>query len=101
MKYVLLGTLSADWAMKQEKRITTVKRKLKEMGMKLDALYYTQGPFDFVDVIDAPDAASMLAFSVWYSQQGFGKIMSLPAFDERQMVSALLKSGARGRRTKG
>lgn len=100
MKYVLLGTLSADWAMKQEKRITTVRRKLKEMGMKLDLLYYTQGQYDFVDVIDAPDAGAMLAFSVWYSQQGFGKLISMPAFDERQMVAALLKSGARGRRAK-
>ena len=35
MKYVLLGSLSADWAVKQEKRVTTARAKLKQLGMKL------------------------------------------------------------------
>jgi hypothetical protein len=39
----------------------------------------------------------MLAFSVWYSEQGYGKIMSLPAFDERTFVKAMAKGGLRGK----
>lgn len=98
MKYVILGTLSADWASKQAKRTTTARRKAKELGIKVESVYYTQGSHDFVDVLDVPDPNAMLAFSVWYSQQGFGKLTSMPAFDERQMVGALKKSGARGKR---
>lgn len=97
MKYVLLGTLTSESLTKQQRRITTARAKLKELGMKLESVYYTQGPYDFVDVVDAPDAEAVLAFSVWYSQQGYGKLMSLPAFDERTTVKVLAKGGLRGR----
>ncbi len=98
MKYVLLGTLGSDSLVKQKRRITTARAKLKELGMKLESVYYTQGPYDFVDVVSAPNAEAMLAFSVWYSQQGFGKIMSLPAVDERTTVKALTAGGVRGKK---
>ena len=98
MKYVMLGTLGADSLSKQTARATTARAKLRELGIKLESVYYTQGPYDFVDAVDAPNAEAMLAFSVWYSQQGFGKVQSLPAFDERSFVKALGKSGLRGKK---
>jgi len=97
MKYVLLGTLSADWATKQSKRTENARAKLRALGIRLESVYYTQGRYDFIDVVDAPDSQAMLAFSVWYAQQGYGRLQSLPAFDERTMVSALKKAGARGK----
>jgi uncharacterized protein with GYD domain len=97
MKYVLLGTLSPTSLAKQDKRTTSARRKMSELGIKIESIYYLQGPLDFVDVVDAPDAETMLAFSVWYSQQGFGKVVSCPAFDERGMVKALRKGGMRGK----
>lgn len=100
MKYVLLGSLNAETMSRQENRTTTARAKLKELGIKLESVYYTQGPYDFVDVVDAPTPEAMLAFSVWYGQQGFGRIQSLPAFDERTMVKSLQQAGIRGRKTK-
>jgi len=97
MKYVMLGTLNTDSLARQKKRATTARAKLKQLGMKLDAVYYTQGHYDFIDIVDAPNAEAMLAFSVWYSQQGFGKVVSMPAFDERSFVKALAKGGLRGK----
>jgi uncharacterized protein with GYD domain len=97
MKYVLLGSLNSDSLAKQQRRLTTARAKLKELGMKLESVYYTQGPYDFVDVVEAPSAEAMLAFSVWYSQQGNGRVMSMPAFDERTTVRALGKAGLRGK----
>jgi uncharacterized protein with GYD domain len=97
MKYVLLGSLGADSLAKQKKRTTTARAKLKQLGIKLESVYYTQGEYDFVDVVEAPDAEAMLAFSVWYGQQGYGKLTSCPAFDERTFVRALGKGGLRGR----
>jgi uncharacterized protein with GYD domain len=98
MKYVLLGSLNAETMTRQEKRTTTARTKMKELGIRLESVYYTQGPYDFVDVVDAPGSEAMLAFSVWYAQQGFGKIQSLPAFDERAMVKSLALSGVRGKK---
>ena len=84
MKYVLLGSLSDKWATKQAQRTKGAK-------VKLEAVYYTQGEFDFVDVVNAPNAEAVLAFSVWYAKQGYGRIRSMPAFDEKAMSTALKK----------
>jgi len=96
MKYVLLGTLAPGAMKKQESRTENARAKLRALGIKLESVYYTQGAYDFVDVVDAPDTDAMLAFSVWYAEQGYGKLSSLPAFDERVMVRALRKGGVRG-----
>lgn len=100
MKYILLGSLNAEMMTRQEKRTTSARSKMRELGIKLESVHYTQGPYDFVDVVEAPNAEAMLAFSVWYGQQGFGRIQSMPAFDERTMVKSLTKAGMRGRKAK-
>ena len=91
MRYVLLGNLSDQWASRQAQRTRSAKAKLKKLGIKLESVYYTQGEFDFVDIVDAPKAEALLAFSVWYAKQGYGRIRSMPAFDEKAMTAALKK----------
>lgn len=93
MKYVMLGVLDAAWAGKQADRVKRAEAKLKELGIKLEGIHYTQGQFDFVDVVDAPDPEAMLGFSVWYASQGFGRIQSLPAFQQRAFEAAVRKAG--------
>ena len=93
MKYVLLGTLSKDWAERHAERTDKAKAKLKELNIKLEAVYYTQGAFDFVDIVEAPDPDAMLAFSIWYVRQGFGRFQTMPAFDDAAMRAALGKTG--------
>ena len=68
------------------------KSKLDALGIKIGLLYYTQGPYDFVDVVDVPNAEALLAFSVWYSAQGLGRIQSMPAFDAKTFETALKKA---------
>ena len=91
MKYVLLGNLSDKWAAKQTIRTRQARDKLSTLGITLEAVYYTQGEFDFVDIVEAPDSEAVLAFSVWYAKQGYGRIRSLPAFDTRSMTKAMKK----------
>ena len=55
-------------------------------------LYYTQGQYDFVDVVDAPNPEAVLAFSVWYANKGFGRLQSMPAFDEKAMDKAVKRA---------
>ena len=92
MKYVLLGSLSDEWAKKQTQRTQAAKTKLKGLGIKLESVYYAQGPYDFVDVVNAPNAEAVLAFSVWYANKGYGRLTSMPAFDEKAMAKALKKA---------
>lgn len=56
MKYVLLGNLSPEWASKQSERVGKAKAKLDKLGIKIESIHYTQGYYDFVDVVDAPKA---------------------------------------------
>jgi uncharacterized protein with GYD domain len=88
MKYVLLGTLGPEWASKQSERVDKAKAKLEKLGIKLESVHYTQGPYDFVDVVDAPNPEAMLSFSIWYVTQGLGRIQSLPAFDAKGFEAA-------------
>jgi uncharacterized protein with GYD domain len=89
MKYVLLGSLSPEWASKQSERTGKAKAKLDKLGIKIESIHYTQGTYDFVDIVDAPNADAMLAFSVWYSTQGLGRIQTMPAFDAKSFESAV------------
>ena len=88
MKYILLGTIDSKWLNKQSDRYTKSSEKLKHLGIKLENVYYTQGKYDFVDVITAPGAESVLTFSIWYAAKGFGRIKSLPAFGDKAMKKA-------------
>lgn len=92
MKYVLLGTLSQQWAGRQSERTEAAKAKLDKLGVKLLSVNYTQGEYDFVDVVEASDAEGVLAFSIWYAREGYGRICSMPAFDEAAMTKAAKKA---------
>ena len=91
MKYIFLGTIGTNWLSKQGERYMKASAKLKQLGIKLESVHYTQGQYDFVDVVDAPGPEAVLAFSIWYSNKGFGKIQSLPAFGDRIMRKILKK----------
>jgi uncharacterized protein with GYD domain len=94
MKYVLLGNLSPEYASKQSERVKKAKAKLDQLGIKIESIHYTQGYYDFVDIVDAPNPEAMLAFSVWYATQGLGRIQSMPAFDAKTFENAI--KGAAG-----
>ena len=89
MKYVLLGNLSPEWASKHSDRTSKAKAKLDKLGIRIESIHYTQGYYDFVDVVDAPNQEAMLAFSVWYAANGLGRIQSMPAFDAKSFEAAI------------
>ena len=91
MKYIFLGTIGANWLSKQGARFKKANTKLKQLGIRLDSVHYTQGQYDFVDVVDAPGPDAVLAFSIWYSNKGFGRIQTLPAFGDQAMRKAINK----------
>jgi uncharacterized protein with GYD domain len=89
MKYVLLGSLSPEWANKQSERVGKAKARLDKLGIRVESIHYTQGAYDFVDIVDAPNPEAVLAFSVWYAGQGLGRIQSMPAFEAKTFETAL------------
>ncbi len=55
MKYIFMGTIAPEWIGRQTERLQSCKVKADELGMSFDAIYYTQGIYDFVDVVEASD----------------------------------------------
>ena len=92
MRYVLLGHLSADWATKQKQRVAKAKAKAKQLKIKIESVNYTQGQYDFVDLVSAPTPEAILAFSVWYAKAGLGRITTMPAYDDAAMQKAVKKA---------
>ncbi len=81
MKYILLGTLNPEWVARHGSRVESAKERLAQLGIALEAVYYTQVSYDFVDVVDAPEPEDLLTFTLWYVGQGYGRIETMPAFD--------------------
>jgi uncharacterized protein with GYD domain len=91
-KYILLGKINSDWIGRQKERVDGSKAKVAELGINIKAIYYTQGDYDFVDVIEAADASAALTFSIWFAKQGYGRITTMPAFDIEDMEAATSKA---------
>lgn len=89
MRYILLGTLAPEWIGRQRERVKAARAKAAELGISIEAVYYTQGHYDFVALIHASDPYVALAFTIWYAKQGFGRIATMPAFDEAGMEAAV------------
>ncbi|MEM7224186.1 MAG: GYD domain-containing protein [Pseudomonadota bacterium] len=89
MKFVFLGTLAPDQIDRPRERTAACKKKAAELGMTFEVIYYTQGVHDFVSIVDASDTYVVLGFSLWYAKQGYGRISTLPAFDEAAMDRAV------------
>ncbi len=89
MKYVFLGTINPDWVGRQKERLESARKKAQALGVTLEGVYYTQGIYDFVDIVEASDVEGVIAFSLWYARQGYGRITTMPAFGEPVIESAL------------
>ena len=92
MKYVLLGSISPSWIGKQAERYKKSNEKLKQLGIKQVSVLYTQGQYDFVEIIEAPGPESVLGFTIWYARKGYGTIQTLPAFEDKE-IRKIIKKG--------
>ena len=90
MRYVILGKINPEWHNRSE-RFSKSKDKLQALGVKLESVHYTQGAFDFVDIISTDNPQAALAFSIWYGTQGYGSITTMPAYTPEEFSQAIEK----------
>src|SRR5919198_1506995 len=65
--YIMLSTLTAQGVQTLKAnpdRLREVNRDVEELGAKVVHQWATLGPFDFVNVVEAPDAATIARVSV-------------------------------------
>ncbi|MEO8015909.1 GYD domain-containing protein [Polaromonas sp.] len=75
------------------KRADMVMEAASKFGSKMTHLYWTQGQYDLISIIEAPDDASATAFGLAIASAGNVRMQTLRAFNRDEMNSILGKLG--------
>ena len=81
--YILLSTLTVQGVQtlkSNPERLREVNRDVEELGARVLHQWATLGPFDFVNVIEAPDDATVARISIALAARGSAKFQTMPAF---------------------
>lgn len=92
--YVMLTTLT-DEGRKTIKehpdRIKEVNREVEAMGVKVLAQYAVLGPYDFVNILEAPDNETVSRVAVELGSRGTLQTMTLAAVSVDELIASLKK----------
>ena len=92
--YILLSNLTEEgWRTIRERpqRIKEVNKEIEAYGAKVVAQYATLGPYDFVNIVEAPDNKTIARVSVELGSRGTIQIESLPAIPLEEFITAIKK----------
>ncbi len=70
-------------------RIRGVNREVESMGVKIVAQYALLGPFDFVNILEAPDTETVVKIAIELGSRGTIEPMTLPAMSLDQFISSI------------
>ncbi len=70
-------------------RLLQVNRDVEELGCRVIHQWATLGEFDFVNVVEAPDIATIAKVSVALGSRGSTKIETLPALEIEEFLRTL------------
>jgi uncharacterized protein with GYD domain len=90
--YILLTTLTAQGVQtlrSNPDRLREVNRDVEELGARVLHQWATLGPFDFVNVVDAPDDATIARVSVALGARGSAKLQTMAALEIDDFLNAL------------
>ncbi|MFC5753001.1 GYD domain-containing protein [Actinomadura rugatobispora] len=77
---------------------TTIERSeaftstLEGLGARLVALYWTEGPYDLVSVIEAPDDKTAVAAMLRTAELGNVRSTTFRAFDREEIAEVIAKA---------
>lgn len=80
--YIMLSTLTDEGAKtikKNPDRIKEVNKEIEALGAKVKEQYAVLGPFDFVNIVEAPDNETVAHISAELAARGTIKIQTLAA----------------------
>jgi uncharacterized protein with GYD domain len=90
--YILLSTLSTQGVQTLKAnpdRLREVNRDIEELGARVLHQWVTLGEFDFVNVVEAPDVATVAKISITLGARGSTRIETLPALEIDDLLSVL------------
>jgi uncharacterized protein with GYD domain len=90
--YILLSSLTDEGAAtikKNPERIKEVNQELENLGVKVLQQYAVLGPYDFINIVEAPDNSIMAKVSVEMSARGSVRIQSLSAIPIDEFIASI------------
>jgi len=92
--YILLSSLTDDgWKTVREKpeRIKEVNKELEAFGVRVISQYAVLGPYDFVNIVEAPNNETIAKVSIELGSRGTIKIKSMAAIPIDQFIASVKK----------
>ncbi len=90
--YILLSTLSTQGVQTLKAnpdRLREVNHDVEELGAKVLHQWATLGEYDFISVVEAPDAATIARVSVALGARGSTKVQTITALTIDEFRNAL------------
>ena len=90
--FILLTTLTQQGIQtlkSNPERLRQVNQDVEELGCRVLHQWATLGEFDFVNIVEAPDLATVAKVSVALSARGSTKIETLPALEIEEFLQTL------------
>ena len=90
--YVMLTKLTAagrETIKERPERIKEVNREVEAMGAKIKAQYALLGPYDFVNILEAPSDEVIVQVAVELGSRGTLETLTMAAIDVDSFIKAL------------
>jgi uncharacterized protein with GYD domain len=90
--YVLLSNLTDEGAKTIKSnpgRIKEVNKELEALGVKVVAQYALLGPYDFANIVEAPDNVTMMRVSAEMASRGSVKMLTMAAIPMDDFIARL------------
>ncbi len=92
--YILLSKLTSEGRRTlrgKPNRVQEVNKEIEALGARIVAQYAVLGPYDFVNVVEAPDNKTVARVSVELGARGTVEIMTLPAISIEEFLATMKK----------
>ncbi len=92
--YIMISNLTDEGRKtikKNPERILEVNKEIEKMGAKVHAQYAVLGPYDFVNVIEAPNNEVIARVSMELGARGTIQIVTLAAIPVPEFIEKLKK----------
>ncbi len=92
--YIILSNLSDQGLQTLQanpERLREVNKDVEELGARVLHQWFLLGPYDFVNVIEAPDATTVARVAIALGARGSTRMQSFEAIEADQLLGALAR----------
>ena len=96
--YILLSTFTVEGirtVKERPERIQEVNKEIEALGAKVMSQYVVLGPYDFVNVVEAPDNKTIARVAMELGSRGTVQIMSMAAIPINEFIASMKKTAAK------